>query len=54
MLECPRFNAIRAQLALLLQDANDSMRCLMCHRDQKVLADYIIAVLDEAQIWTWI
>ncbi len=47
-LECPRCDAIGAQYAQLLQDSNDSIRCLMW-RDPKVLANYMIAVLDESE-----
>ena len=48
MLECPHFDLIRAQYSSLLQDAHDSMRDLMWHRDQKGLADFVCAILNEA------
>ena len=47
MLECPQFDGIRAQYPDLLQDARDSMRNLMWHRNQKALSDFVIAILDE-------
>ncbi len=37
----------RAQYPHLLQDARDSMRNLMWHRNQKALSDFVIAILDE-------
>ncbi len=50
MLVCPQFDDIRAQFPDLLQDAPDSMRNLMWHQNQKVLSDFVIAILDEP--WT--
>ena len=47
MLECPQFDGIRAQYPDLLQDARDSMRNLMWHRNQKALSDFVIAILDQ-------
>ncbi len=47
MLECPRFDDIRAQYLDLVQDARDSMRNLMWHQNQKALSDFVIAILDE-------
>ncbi len=47
ILECPQFDDVRAQYAVLLQDAIDSMRNLMWHQNQKALSDFVIAILDE-------
>ncbi len=47
MLECPQFDDIRAQYPDPLQEARDSMRNLMWHRNHKALSDFVIAILDE-------
>ena len=49
MLECPFFDRTRARFAHLLHDAHDSMQSLMWHKDQKGVADLIVAILEEAQ-----
>ncbi len=52
MLECSQFDDIRAQYADLPQDARNSMRSLMWHQNQKVLSDFVTAIIDEPRTKT--
>ena len=49
MLECSHFDDIRAEYAGLLEDAAESMRNLMWHRDQKALVSLLFAISEQAE-----
>jgi len=46
---CPRFDGLRQRHAELFSDAQDSMRSLMWHKDQKSVCAIVLAIVLEAQ-----
>ncbi len=47
--DCPRFQGLRQQHAVVFQDSHDAMRSLMWHKDQKSVCGLLLAIVNEVR-----
>ncbi len=47
--DCPHFQGLRQQHAMIFRDSHDAMRSVMWHKDQKSVCALVLAIVNEAQ-----
>ncbi len=47
--DCPHFQSLRQQHAMIFRDSHDAMRSVMWHKDQKSVCALVLAIVNEAQ-----
>ena len=47
--DCPHFQSLRQQHAMIFRDSHDAMRSVMWHEDQKSVRALVLAIVNEAQ-----
>ncbi len=49
MFDCPHFQGLGQQHAMIFRDSHDAMRSVMWHKDQKSVCALVLAIVNEAQ-----
>ncbi len=47
--DCPHFQGLRQQHAMIFKESHDAMRSVMWHKDQKSVCALVLAIVNEAQ-----